>query len=1039
MTVPQANPISNKWKEWLDLSWREAPELFEDAHDVRQTPHAGAIRTTLTELGASAVFCVQGVPTVVILVVEEYERERIVRLHAALWNQGLASLLLVLSGDTIRAFSLARVPQSGDNDDFDHRCLIPELSALADGLAVKDIIFGAESGRIWEQHSEYFQSTDRIDQVLLDNLTLSHEWLCKEGLSSDAAQALLIQTMFIAYLEDRDIAGREYFLTASHGRADSFSALLQLQRVGFMDRLFGHLRQDFNGDLFVAPCSFDTKSGNPSLNRAHMAILARFRDGREEMDRRGSQFRFWGYDFKYIPVELISAVYDRFLGEKEDERRQLGAYYTPMFLADTVISQVWDVLSAETKDKGVFLDPACGSGVFLVRSFQRLCEHWKETKKSRTIRWASLLAILSRLHGWDINSGAVRVAVFSLYIALLEEVSPPNVKLLIKRGRLLPKLWGRTLYSRDFFEVPLDEMNADVVIGNPPWSSRRGRDRPSAKWCISAERPMPGGEDAWAFVWKSLQHLAEHGVVAFVLPAMGFLHNHAANALSARNRFMREACIYRIVNFADMRFQLFDGAVRPAALIIFGPHVEGKLDYRFDYWVPKADLNLRIKRVITLSSADKRVMTSRMVSDDPLVFKRSLWMSDPEAKLFNFLTRFPALGNLVSEYGSLSRRRLSFDERWVVGQGFKPARADRSNDDDYSAEYSDIVANTPFLPIGAFRPLAQDSNGLRAWQGGSVHRRGFERGFFGSRVLVPRGVSIGQQRLRAAFVQEALTFQHIIQAIAVPTGDEEHAKLLTALLNSKLLLWFAFHGTSSFGSDRPEVQQAQLLRLPFPLPKDLPEPEEAKSISRALAALVDGAVESQKKAFLLRSGDTGLFDEVDRLTYLYFGLSDEEVALVEDVVANIIPAVQPSRTGFPDIWKPAGRGDRETYASTLVKCMDRWFEGDGSVGISLVARNSDLAVVRLSLEEGGRISEYREEEVKSVSEVLIELYANIHRPLPGNFQLMPDCRLFIDRYLYLVKPTQRRFWSRTAALADADAIALDLHDAIRLNEGRSGE
>ena len=104
-----------------------------------------------------------------------------------------------------------------------------------------------------------------------------------------------------------------------------------------------------------------------------MAILARFRDGREEMNESGSQFRFWGYDFKYIPVELISAVYDRFLGEKEkqlrereQERRKLGAYYTPMFLADTVISQVWDTLSAESKDKGVFFDPACGSGVFLV-------------------------------------------------------------------------------------------------------------------------------------------------------------------------------------------------------------------------------------------------------------------------------------------------------------------------------------------------------------------------------------------------------------------------------------------------------------------------------------------------------------------------------------------------------------------------------------------------------------------------------------------------------------------------------------------------
>ena len=111
---------------------------------------------------------------------------------------------------------------------------------------------------------------------------------------------------------------------------------------------------------------------------------------------------------------------------------------------------------------------------------------------------------------------------------------------------------------------------------------------------------MPSGEDAWAFVWKSFQHLKENGVVAFLLPAMGFLHNHAENTVSARNSFMREARIHRIINFADLRFQLFEGAVRPAALVIFGRETQERPDYRFDYWVPKADLNLRIKRLITL-------------------------------------------------------------------------------------------------------------------------------------------------------------------------------------------------------------------------------------------------------------------------------------------------------------------------------------------------------------------------------------------------------------------------------------------------------
>ena len=88
---------------------------------------------------------------------------------------------------------------------------------------------------------------------------------------------------------------------------------------------------------------------------------------------RSGQALFWGYDFGYIPIELVSAVYDRFLGERVEERRSQGAYYTPMFLADLIVLQLWEALSDRIKRSGRFLDPACGSGIFLV--FEHFNEH----------------------------------------------------------------------------------------------------------------------------------------------------------------------------------------------------------------------------------------------------------------------------------------------------------------------------------------------------------------------------------------------------------------------------------------------------------------------------------------------------------------------------------------------------------------------------------------------------------------------------------------------------------------------------------------
>ncbi|MEW5997869.1 MAG: N-6 DNA methylase [Pseudomonadota bacterium] len=1029
MTTVTPRPLDQGWKDRLGLTHRRSPELYESVAAVRDVPHAAAIRAALEEMGLSAVFCVQGVPTVAILAADEYDRAAVVDLHGALWNQGLASLLLVIASDTLRVFSLARTPLKDPGDVFETRCLIETLSLTAEVLQFQNLIYGAESGRLWRDYGDFFKPKERIDQVLLDNLNASHTLLQTEGLSSDSAQALLIQAMFIAYLEDREIVTPAYFATVSEKASNSFLELLASNDVAAFRAFFQTLRNDFNGDLFVAPCSFEPDSEAPEITIAQLAILARFRSGREEMGQGGQQ-RFWGYDFRYIPIELISAVYDRFLGEREEERRAKGAYYTPMFLADTVVSQVWDMLSDKVRTKGQFLDPACGSGVFLVRSFQRLCEHWRLNHQKRTIPWKTLQGLLSQIHGWDLNGGAIRVAVFSLYVALLEEVSPRDIRELITRGKILPELWGKTLVCRDFFDVEPDVTQFDVIIGNPPWTSRRGPDRSSIKWSKATSHPMPGKEDAWAFSWKALIHLADEGVIAFLLPSMGFLHNHAQNTVDARQAFFRKALVRRVINFADLRFQLFEKAHRPTALIIFGKIKADEFPYRFDYWAPKADLNLRIKRVITLSSADRVELDVESVFDNSLIFKQRLWMREPDAKLFGYFARFPKLGAVVTDFGSLSRKRTPLTGQWVIGQGYQPYTG--GDDEDEAEEnatkakplQSDYVGKLPDLPVNAFSRLFQSSRDLLPAPSTIVRRRGFEAGFNGNRVLVPRGVE--KNRLRAAYCTDPLTFEDILQAIVVPEGGGDRAKVLTALLNSRVAIWYAFHGTASFGSDRPEVKQADLRRLPFPAASDLPDAKAATRAAEAMIAIIDAAQARDQRAFSLDADAGDVLGEIDKLAYAYFGLSDDEIAIIEDTVSTILPALQPHEGHFPKLWNAPDADDRARYAQTLSTSLADWFSGE-RIGTRLVAKGADLAILRLRL---GGDEDYAEDRNGELGSVLEELSKHIHRPLDGNFQLMPDLRVFAGECLYLIKPLQLRFWLRSAALADADEIALDLQQAI---------
>jgi hypothetical protein len=129
-----------------------------------------------------------------------------------------------------------------------------------------------------------------------------------------------------------------------------------------------------------------------------------------------------------------------------------------------------------------------------------------------------------------------------------------------------------------------------------------------------------------------------------------------------------------------------------------------------------------------------------------------------------------------------------------------------------------------------------------------------------------------------------------------------------------MAIWFAFHGTASFGSDRPEVAQAELLRLPFPAAADLPEPARAETSAKALVAIIDAALADLQRPFALSQEQPDILRTIDRHACAYFGLSDDEIAIVDDTVDYILPALQPHEGHFPALWGPPDDGERGAYS-----------------------------------------------------------------------------------------------------------------------------
>ena len=1021
-----AQPLAQGWQDWkesLDLSARRAPELYEKASEVGDTCYAGPLRTTLRDLRASAVFCVQGVPTAVFFAVEDEDTDRIARLHSNLWNQGLANILAVVRGHTIWIYSLADFPTNRDSLAIDEHCLIQTLDRVRDAFAVRNLIRGIESGRYWRENKRNFKFEKRVDGVLLNNLKEADSRLRKVGLTQDASQALLMQTMFIAYLEDRDLIPDGDIEKATNGAFSTFADILASRKVTAFYDLFRALNQRFNGDLFVKPCSF-SESG-PKLQRDHMEILIPFHSGKEEMHGAGGQLRLWGYDFKYIPVELISAVYDRFLDVQKKASR--GQYHTPMYVATSVVSHLWDdpaFLTQRIKDAGRFLDPACGSGIFLVCVFKRLCERWRKNNGLEKIPWNTLCQLFARLNGWDVDAGAVRVAVFSLYVALLEEVNRPEKGKLMDCDSVLPDLWGDKLCHTDFFCMEASP-EYDVVIGNPPW---RISDAASAGWCEQYGLPAPNKQTAWGFFWKALRHLKKEGRIAFLLPAMSFLHTHSKKARDARSLLFQSTRVRRIVNYADLRFQLFSAAVQPTALFIAGLNPDAA-SYEFDYWAPKASPSSGATRLVSINEADKKRLNTVMVEKDPLEFKKRMWMTSPEHKLFRYLSTYSRLRARVAQHGrSNAGQGKDSEPTWTIGQGFQPVPEGRFEDAGYERIGNETVATMPFLPAKSFRIFSPDLAALVRRHDEAVRRRGFEKGFDGPRVLVPQG--IGNRRLKAAYSEAPFTFQHAIQAIAVPQGDREKAKLLAALLNSKLLFWWSFHSTSSIGSERPKVHQDQLLDLPFPAPEETPEPQRSHNAAKGLIALIDGA--PGKLDYQMQPPDLldRMLDEVDRLACDYFALTEREMLVVEETWEYVVPALQPRPSKSPRIWERPTPEQRREYAQVLTSSLDDWTEADSRVSVALVASNLDLAVLRLRLCSTKDWAEYTEEP-NEVGRLLADVARESDTELPGNIHQVSNLRMYAGDDMYMVKPNSMRFWMRVAAQEDAEQVVVDIEEYRR--------
>lgn len=200
--------------------------------------------------------------------------------------------------------------------------------------------------------------------------------------------------------------------------------------------------------------------------------------------------------------DIIGYIYQNL--DKLTNKKSKGQYFTPGAIVEEIVEKA---IPGNTDLENVkIIDPACGSGQFLISAFKRLLKLHAE--KGSSMQEASAYIVLNNLYGADIDPLAVKIARYNL-----QKISSVKLKKNIKVYKTNTLL----LDEMNFSDQVVLNKKFDIVIGNPPWGSKLTNQQKSyfRKHYISAKS---GINTFTLFIERSLEMLKEKGRLAFLIP-----------------------------------------------------------------------------------------------------------------------------------------------------------------------------------------------------------------------------------------------------------------------------------------------------------------------------------------------------------------------------------------------------------------------------------------------------------------------------------------------------------------------------------------
>jgi len=364
----------------------------------------------IKKLNPRAFFCIDNKPLVLFYDSPQNKEE----LFKNIWNFNESPVVIINEPDSVEIFN-----------GFSYLKKEKTLEKLEDDGKLNDFsYFKLVTGETWQTYESKLDYKKRVDYKLLENIRDARDLLInKYGIKPSLSNALIGKCIFIRYLIDRKVRIK-FDGTMREWSKDEFCALLKDKEKTI--KFLNYLKVHFNGEAFLLEDSHLSE-----IPQEAFKMLSHLMQGTKMATGQTSLFPI--YDFSIIPVEFISNVYEYFIGSEDQATK--GAYYTPLFLVDYIVKETIDkYFEKNTEEYNCkVLDPACGSGIFLVEALRRMIVRYTKIKNITSTETNGFKETIrniaeENIYGIDKDDNAINVALFSVYLTLLECQEPKDIE-----------------------------------------------------------------------------------------------------------------------------------------------------------------------------------------------------------------------------------------------------------------------------------------------------------------------------------------------------------------------------------------------------------------------------------------------------------------------------------------------------------------------------------------------------------------------------------------------------------------------------------